>query len=86
MTTLDVDPRRAARAAEALRDGTVRIEAGEEDGTYIVRSFTRADSYRVRVNGELRCDCPDATYNGTEFCKHMVAVVLAAGLNKRRDR
>ena len=82
MTAPDVDPDRAARAAEALRNGDVRIEAGEEDGTYIVRSFTRARNYRVRLNGELRCDCPDAVYND-ETCKHLLAVILAAGLNGR---
>lgn len=31
----------------------------------------------------LRCDCPDATYNGAKACKHALAVVLAAGLNGR---
>lgn len=81
VTAVNVDPGRAARAAEALRDGDVRIEAGDGPGVYVVRSFTRARSYRVQVNGELRCDCPDSIYNGTRACKHALAVIMAAGLN-----
>lgn len=78
---VDVDPDRVARAAEALRDGAVRIEPGDSRGVYVVRSFSRARSYRVRLNGGLRCDCPDVLYNGTRACKHALAVVLAAGLD-----
>lgn len=77
--TLDLDPDRAARAAEALRDGDVQIEPWG-DGTYVVRSFTRARSYRVRVNGERSCTCPDVQYNGATMCKHLIATALAAGL------
>lgn len=83
MTALDLDPDRAARAAEALRDGTVRIEAGNVPGSYVVRSFTADRQYTVRVNGDLQCDCPDARYNEVEACKHALAVILATGLNGR---
>lgn len=81
--TVDVDPDRVARAAQALRDGKLRIDPGTGPGVYVVRSFSRARSYRVRLNGELRCDCPDVIYNGTRACKHALAVILAAGLQGR---
>lgn len=76
VTAVNVDPGRAARAAEALRDGTVSIEAAG-DGTYRVRSFTADRQYTVRLNGRRTCTCPDVQYNGTAMCKHMAAVALA---------
>lgn len=85
MTALDVDPSRAARAAEALRDGDVRIEAGDRPGTYTVTSFTRARTYTVHLD-DRTCTCPDAAYRGST-CKHQLAVILTAGLNGNgRDR
>lgn len=77
--TVDVGPDRAARAAEALSAGDVQVEE-EGEGVYRVRSFTRARSYRVQVNGEVSCTCPDAVFNGTRVCKHALAVVMATGL------
>lgn len=77
--TLDVDPGRAARAAAALSAGAVSVERDGPD-TYRVRSFTADRQYRVRLNGELRCDCPDVQYRGTEACKHIISVALVEGL------
>ena len=82
MKVANVDPDRAARAARALRDGAVQIEPADRPDTYVVRSFTADRQYTVHLNGELLCDCPDAIYND-EICKHLLAVVLAAGLNRR---
>lgn len=77
--TLDLDPTRAAKAARALRNGGVEVRR-EESGTYRVRSFTADRQYTVRLNGELRCDCPDVQYRGTEACKHIISVALVEGL------
>lgn len=76
---MQVDPDRAARAAEALSEGAVTVDR-TEPGTYRVRSFTADRQYRVTLNGELRCDCPDVKYRGTETCKHMIATALVEGL------
>lgn len=77
MTALDVDPGRAARAAEALSAGDVRIEAAG-DGTYTVTSFTRARQYTVHLEART-CTCPDSQFRGTETCKHVAAILLAGG-------
>lgn len=76
---MQVDADRAARAAEALSEGAVTVQR-QEPGTYRVRSFTADRQYTVRLNGELRCDCPDARYNGVT-CKHLIAVALTRGLS-----
>ena len=78
MTALDVDPSRAAKAARALRDGDVDFQR-QGPSTFRVRSFTRDRSYRVQLNGKLRCNCPDHRIRG-ETCKHLVAVALVEGL------
>lgn len=79
MESVDISPDRAARAAEALRDGHVRIEEREGPDEYVVRSFTRARSYRVQIGEEASCTCPDAAYRGG-ICKHLVAIALVVGL------
>lgn len=78
MTTLDLDPDRARRAAAALSTGAVDIQ--REGDSYRVRSFTADRQYTVRLD-ELRCDCPDATYRNKNLCKHLIATALARGLN-----
>lgn len=79
MTTLDLDPDRAARAAGALQAGSVEVR---RDGrrTFTVSSFSGEGTYRVTL-APPSCTCPDAVYNGTEACKHTLAAVLAAALN-----
>lgn len=75
MTAMDVDPGRAARAAEALSDGRVRIRRAEDGAGYVVSSFSGPGTYLVRVR-ERHCTCPDRRFH-QRTCKHLMAVALA---------
>lgn len=73
----DLDPERAARAAEALSEGVARPRAAPgRPGTYIVPSFTTDATYRVHLE-DRTCTCPDHQYRGA-CCKHILAAALAA--------
>lgn len=82
MTTLDVDPGRASRAAEALQAGTVEVEEGKGRDAFRVRSFSRDRVYRVRLGPSPSCDCPDAAYRGTTLCKHVIACAILRGTER----
>lgn len=73
--TPDLDPGRAARAAEALSRGRASIRPGPEPGTYVVGSFSRDDSYLVDLEAGT-CTCPDHRIRGGS-CKHRLAVLLS---------
>lgn len=75
--TADLDPGRVARAAEALANGGVRMQPGEQPGSVVVGSFSGPDSYLVRLP-ERTCTCPDSRRRGGA-CKHVAAVLLAGG-------
>lgn len=85
MTNVDVDPSRAAKAARALRDGGVDVRR-DGAGTYHVRSFSRDASYRVQLGADPSCTCPDAAFNGTRRCKHVLACAILAGTEGSRVR
>lgn len=76
---VDLDPRRVARAAEALAEGRVRIQPGPEPGTVVVDSFRGDASYLVDIERGT-CTCPDAAYRGAALCKHRAAVLLDEGV------
>lgn len=79
---MEIDPGRAARAAIALSDGVVTIAPdGEEAGVYAVSSFSGNGTYRVTLSDEPSCTCADSVYNGTELCKHALAVGMVRGLS-----
>lgn len=76
--TRDLDPRRAARAAEALADGRTCVRPGPEPGVWIVSSFTGPGAYRVS-SAPPSCTCPDARIRGS-VCKHRLLIALMEGL------
>lgn len=82
MISRDVDPVRAARAAEALRDGDVRIDVGDGPEIYLVQSFSCDRTYTVRLDDRRGCTCPDARYRNVGICKHVAAVLLAGRLEE----
>lgn len=76
--TLELDPDRAASAAEALSDEGVRMRRGRERGTVVVGSFSGRGEYLVELD-RRDCSCPDARHHGGP-CKHLLAVLLAKGV------
>lgn len=77
MSTVSVDPDRAARAALALSDG-VEPWPGTEPGTFTVPSFTGGETYTVDLR-ERTCTCPDHRIRGVA-CKHQLACLLLGGV------
>ena len=68
--------RRCRRALDLLNYGSVTFDCSDQDFEfYWVKSRTYPDTvYRVRKNGHLECNCPDAS-KGNQ-CKHQIAVLL----------
>lgn len=74
----NLDPDRAARAAQALSERPACVTPGPEPGTYVVESFNRDDSYLVDTEAGT-CSCPDQRIRGGA-CKHRLAVALSREL------
>ena len=68
--------RRCRRALDLLNYGSVTFDHSDRNlDFYWVNSQTYPDTvYRVRKNGHLECNCPDAL-KGNQ-CKHQMAVLL----------
>ena len=68
--------RRFRRALDLLNHGSVTFDYSDQDfDFYWVNSQTYPDTvYRVRKNGHLECNCPDAL-KGNQ-CKHQMSVLL----------
>lgn len=69
-----VEDGRLTRAARAVLNGSCSVEE-VEPGTYTVSSFSSTRSYRVTLNPEPRCTCPDSACRGV-ICKHLTALEL----------
>ena len=74
--------RRCRRALDLLHHGSVTFDYSDQDfDFYWVNSQTYPDTvYRVRKNGHLECDCPDAL-KGNQ-CKHVMAVLFYIAKHK----
>ena len=74
--------RRCRRALDLLNHGSVTFNYSDQHfDFYWVNSQTYPDTvYRVRKNGRLECNCPDAL-KGNQ-CKHEMAVLLYIGEHK----
>ena len=68
--------RRVRQALDLLKHGSVVSDHSDQTHeSYWVDSQTQPDTvYRVRKNGRLECNCPDA-FHGNQ-CKHQIAVLL----------
>ena len=68
--------RRCRRALDLLNHGSVTFDHSDQGfDFYGVNSQTYPDTvYRVRKNGRLECNCPDAL-KGNQ-CKHQMAVLF----------